>query len=219
MSPSPETISPPESISGSFSSLDIDGITLEDLSLRPVGIGHTGSNHESRRSSRLDISEGNDSSPADEGLDMVVNLETELRIVFQLPPVDTGRAAWGFVLGATLVEGLTWGELNLDFQSDHCEKSSRYYLLGFVFSFGVFQKYLSSQGPFKDSKAISTVGTVTSGIAYLSAPFVQRYITSPYPAYRQIHMLFGLFCCVCGLVVASFVKEVRGLLSFQTHNK
>jgi hypothetical protein len=60
------------------------------------------------------------------------------------------------------------------------------------------------------------VGTVTSGVAYLSAPFVQRYITSPYPNHRQAHMLFGLFCCVSGGIVASFVKNVSPSMGFSS---
>lgn len=81
---------------------------------------------------------------------------------------------------------------------------------GFIFSFGVFQKYLSTQGPFTgNSKAISSVGTVTSGTAYLSAPFVQRYITGPFPGQRQNHMIFALLCCIIGCVAASFTKTVR----------
>jgi hypothetical protein len=30
--------------------------------------------------------------------------------VSQLPPVDRGRKAWGFVLGGILIEGLGWGK-------------------------------------------------------------------------------------------------------------
>jgi hypothetical protein len=34
----------------------------------------------------------------------------ELRNISQLPPVDRGKAAWGFVFGGLLIEGLGWGE-------------------------------------------------------------------------------------------------------------
>ena len=38
------------------------------------------------------------------------NSIVELQNISQLPPVDRGRAALGFVFGGILVEGLGWGK-------------------------------------------------------------------------------------------------------------
>jgi hypothetical protein len=121
MTPSSET----KSISGtdvaSISSLSLDEIPLANPSRRSEELksqrtievaSRKSGEHESREfgqpesrgSSRLSLPEANDPNHSGAGL------ELESRHVSHLPPVDVGRGAWGFVLGALLVEGLTWGE-------------------------------------------------------------------------------------------------------------
>lgn len=79
-----------------IASIQLDEIPLEAL---PSDLAFS----EGRRSSTFTISE------PDVQTQSSIEMDTEARNVSQLPPVDTGRQAWGFVLGATFCEGLTWG--------------------------------------------------------------------------------------------------------------
>jgi hypothetical protein len=135
--------------------------------------------------------------------------------VSQLPPMDRGRQAWGFVLGGVMIEGLGWGEsatvswitLIIDLLLSQ----------GYLFSFGVFQEFLSSQDTFGANKAISSIGTVAAGTAYMSIPFIQRFVTSPYPVYRRGHMLTGLSICLVGCIAASFLNKVVFFFTFSSN--
>lgn len=78
---------------------------------------------------------------------------------------------------------------------------------GFPLSFGVFQNFLSSHPPFQGSNAISIIGTLSGGLAYLGTPFSMRLVAR-FPAYRTPMMCLGLFMCASACVVASFATEV-----------
>ena len=59
-----------------------------------------------------------------------------------LPPVDSGRAAWLFLLGCFVIELVLWG---------------------FPFSFGVFQVYYNTHPPISlESGSVSAIGTTCS---------------------------------------------------------
>ena len=59
-----------------------------------------------------------------------------------LPPVDSGKAAWLFLLGCFVIELVLWG---------------------FPFSFGVFQVYYNTHPPISlESGSVSAIGTTCS---------------------------------------------------------
>ncbi|KAF4987070.1 hypothetical protein FDECE_15624 [Fusarium decemcellulare] len=74
---------------------------------------------------------------------------------FHLAPADGGRRAWMLLGAAFVFEAILWG---------------------FPLSFGVFQNYYSKQPEFADSRYISVVGTVASGLSYLGAPLTTPFI-------------------------------------------
>ena len=57
---------------------------------------------------------------------------------FSLPPVDSGKDAYLFLVAAFAVEALVWG---------------------FCFSFGLFQDYYSKHEPFSGQSNIAVIGT------------------------------------------------------------
>lgn len=63
-------------------------------------------------------------------------------------------------------------------------------LWGFPLSFGVFQDYYSQLPEFKDSAFVSTIGTVASGMAYLTAP-VMIFVVKKYARYRKAMIWCG----------------------------
>ncbi|KAK3216451.1 hypothetical protein GRF29_8g3350383 [Pseudopithomyces chartarum] len=87
-----------------------------------------------------------------------------------LPPVDTGKQAWLFLAACWGVEAVTFG---------------------FGFSFGVFQDYYTSHAPFAGSPSIATIGTTTTSILYLGAPFIVP-ILKRYPRQARWATLVGL---------------------------
>lgn len=102
---SPEIISVFEVETASIiSSFQEDGIPLETIAIEPSTTKLDQDLNLSRQSLSQVSIDGFEASQSE------AESIQQTRNVFQLPPVDTGRAAWGFVLGATLVEGLTWGE-------------------------------------------------------------------------------------------------------------
>lgn len=80
--------------------------------------------------------------------------------------------------------------------------------IGFPLSFGIFQNYMSTNPPFRDSPSISIIGTLSSGLAYLGTPFSMRII-SGYPRLRTPMMWIGLAMCALSCLAASFSTKVR----------
>ena len=76
-----------------------------------------------------------------------------------LPPVDTGKDAWLFLVACWAVEALVFGE----YLPAHSHSSSilTRAQLGFGFSFGVFQDFYSNREPFARSGHIAVIGTTT----------------------------------------------------------
>lgn len=109
------------------------------------------------------------------------------------PLTDSGRAAWQLLLVAFVYETLLWG---------------------FPLSFGVFQAYYSRLPQFQNSRFISVIGTVASGISYTAAPLmipmVQRY-----SSYRRHMILIGWPMCLLGLVAGSFAETLGTLILTQ----
>lgn len=114
-------------------------------------------------------------------------------IASSLPPTDRGLAAWRLLLSAFVFEALLWG---------------------FPLSFGVFQDYYSRLPEFRDNPYISVVGTVASGISYLSAPVIMP-LTRRWSKHRTHMILVGWPLCIAGLVAGSFANELSTLILTQ----
>ncbi|KAJ4294561.1 hypothetical protein N0V90_008252 [Kalmusia sp. IMI 367209] len=110
-----------------------------------------------------------------------------------LPPVDTGKEAWLFLAACWGVEAVTFG---------------------FGFSFGVFQDYYSTHEPFAGSGSIAAIGTTTTGILYLGAPFVVT-VCKMYPRQARWFTLAGLVIASLGLAMSSFCTNVPQLIITQ----
>lgn len=78
---------------------------------------------------------------------------------FSLPPTDSGKDAWLFLLASFMMEAFVWGACSpINIQG------APYVLtigcdLGFPFAFGVFQNYYSTHEPFAGSSQIAVIGT------------------------------------------------------------
>lgn len=67
---------------------------------------------------------------------------------------------------------------------------------GFPFSFGVFQEYYTTHEPFSlDPSGIAAIGTSSTGIMYLSCPFLFAAFRR-WPQIRRSCLLVGLVCSV-----------------------
>ncbi|KAF4458687.1 MFS monocarboxylate [Fusarium albosuccineum] len=112
---------------------------------------------------------------------------------FHLAPADGGRRAWMLLGAAFVFEAILWG---------------------FPLSFGVFQNYYSKQPEFADSRYISVVGTVASGLSYLGAPLITPFIKRFQRLQRQM-IWVGWPICILGVVLASFCSSVETLILTQ----
>lgn len=79
----------------------------------------------------------------------------------QLAPVDGGKDAWLFLAAGFIIEGLTWGRswIYLPNPSSYVARSNHNPILGFAFSYGVFQDYYSTEDSFRKSGNIAAIGT------------------------------------------------------------
>ena len=94
------------------------------------------------------------------GSDPLTNdLVSENPQLFTLPQADSGKEAWLVLLGSFTIEALLWGMYSVTL-------SEPSYLLlsdcapGFLFSFGVFQEYYSTNEPFvSEASSVAQIGT------------------------------------------------------------
>lgn len=87
--------------------------------------------------------------------------------------------------------------------------------VGFPLSFGVFQEYYSHQPEFKDnSPMISAIGTVSSSIYFLAAPFASPLVRR-YQKCQQYLFAAGWTLCAVSLLAASFASSVKLLILTQ----
>jgi len=113
--------------------------------------------------------------------------------VSSLPPVDRGKDAWLFIAGCFMVEALIWG---------------------FPFSFGVFQKYYSTNPQFASNGNIAAIGTSASGLMYLSAPIIMA-VLGRYPVLARPCIMVGFVITISMLIAASFAQSVTVLILTQ----
>jgi hypothetical protein len=88
---------------------------------------------------------------------------------FSLPPADSGKDALLFLLAAFFVETLIWGKVSShwSFLNSGLFANTVDLLIGFPFSFGIFQEYYSTHEPFVSKPygiaAIGTTALVSQG--------------------------------------------------------
>ncbi|KAJ4119819.1 hypothetical protein NW765_015237 [Fusarium oxysporum] len=112
---------------------------------------------------------------------------------FCLPPADGGRKAWLFLAACWVVEAVTYG---------------------FGFSFGVFQDYYTYNKPYAGSNSIAVIGTTTTGMLYLGAPFAV-ILCRLYPRQARWFTYVGLFITSLAMAMSSFCTSVEQLIATQ----
>lgn len=111
----------------------------------------------------------------------------------KLPPTDRGKAAWSFLFASFMIDGLQFG---------------------FALTFGVFQSYYNKQPGFANDPNIAVIGTLSTGVYYLGAPFM-TYLIRTFPKSQQFMIWFGWLLCIVALIGASFSNTVFGLVATQ----
>ncbi|KAF8241769.1 MFS general substrate transporter [Wilcoxina mikolae CBS 423.85] len=88
----------------------------------------------------------------------------------------------------------------------------------YLFLAGAFMlellSYYSTHPQFSGKPGIAVIGTTASGVMYLIAPFVFKFLTQ-YPKHRRKCMYVGLGLCTSGLFAASFANTVGQLVATQ----
>ncbi|KAF5373761.1 hypothetical protein D9758_000934 [Tetrapyrgos nigripes] len=111
-----------------------------------------------------------------------------------LPPVDRGFHAYAYLASAFFVELLVWS---------------------LPLSYGVFLNYYSTHTfPQASQSILAAVGSISSGLMYLSSPVVLPLLNR-FPWYKRKAMLVGLFLCLGGLLGAAFAREPWQLILTQ----
>jgi MFS family permease len=85
---------------------------------------------------------------------------------------------------------------------------------GFPMAFGVFQEHYSRQPEFQDSPNIAAIGTISSSIYFLGAPFATRLVTR-FQRWQYHMVLGGTTTCILALLGASFARSVNVLIATQ----
>jgi len=88
------------------------------------------------------------------------------------------------------------------------------YLLGFPWSYGIFQEYYSSSPEFAGSSGIPAIGTSAMGILYMIAPLTFGLFTR-WPQYRRKAMVAGVFTMCLSLGLSSLCTTVPQLIVTQ----
>ncbi|CAE6364019.1 unnamed protein product [Rhizoctonia solani] len=123
---------------------------------------------------------------------------TEVRpvnVTAELPPMDKGFHAYAFLAGGFFVELLIWA---------------------LPFTYGVFLNHYTTHHLFDGPEEflLPLVGTLSSGIIYLTSVFVMPLLTR-YPQHRQNMMRAGAVLCVAAMIGAAFSTRVWHLLLTQ----
>lgn len=114
-----------------------------------------------------------------------------------LAPADTGFAAWSFLLAAFLVEAVVWS---------------------FPYAFGIFLTAYLEDPAYASQPRASTllplVGTLSTGVIYLTGPIIYPYIAR-YPQHRRPCLWIGGLMCWSSLLGASYATKVEQLVALQ----
>ncbi|KAK7467602.1 hypothetical protein VKT23_004655 [Stygiomarasmius scandens] len=111
-----------------------------------------------------------------------------------LPPMDGGFHAYAYLASAFFVELIVWA---------------------FPFSYGVYLNYYTTHVfPNVSTNTLALVGSISTGLLYLSAPFV-LYLNNRFPWYKRRVMMLGVVLCVSGLLGAAFATAPWQLILTQ----
>ncbi|KAH7161489.1 monocarboxylate transporter [Dactylonectria macrodidyma] len=131
--------------------------------------------------------------PNEEGFVDRDNYEQNDNHVQVLPPVDKGLEAWSFLLASFFIEALLWG---------------------FPLSYGVFQDYYSRQPEFAGDNNIAVIGTLSTSIYFIGAPFAMPLVKR-FQRFQRYMVIVGWSGCALSLLAASFCTSVKGLIATQ----
>ncbi|KAK7467603.1 hypothetical protein VKT23_004656 [Stygiomarasmius scandens] len=111
-----------------------------------------------------------------------------------LEPMDGGFHAYAYLVSAFFLELLVWS---------------------LPLSYGVFLNYYTTHAfPHASPDSLAAVGSVSTGLLYLSSPIVLP-LFNRFPWYKRRFMILGLFLCVVGLLGAAFATKAWHLILTQ----
>ncbi|KAM5341862.1 hypothetical protein ACJ41O_014893 [Fusarium nematophilum] len=129
-------------------------------------------------------------------------------LIQSLPPPDTGRQAWKFLIGSFVIEAVLWGAtLSPSRLSSLTE-------VGFPLSYGVLQDYYNKQPEFEGNSNLAVTGTVSTSIYFLGAP-IATPLVKRFQRWQRHMIVTGWAGCILSLVAASFMTSVPGLIATQ----
>ncbi|KAF5373756.1 hypothetical protein D9758_000933 [Tetrapyrgos nigripes] len=124
----------------------------------------------------------------------IPSLLAEPENVVALPPMDGGFHAYAWLASAFWVELIVWS---------------------FPFSYGVYLNYYTTHiFPDVSTNTLAVVGSISTGLLYLSAPFV-LYLVNRFPGYKRMTMVLGMLLCATGLLAAAFATKPWHLMLTQ----
>lgn len=130
-----------------------------------------------------------------------------------LPPMDSGWAAYLFLFANCFIQGIIWGKLLRLWAGIHaCKNLSNHNIctLGFPFCYGAFQKFYQERPAFANASGITNIGTISTGFMYLLTPIVLVLLNS-FPKYQRAIPVAGLALCISSLIGASFSTTIKDL--------
>lgn len=80
--------------------------------------------------------------------------------------------------------------------------------------YGVFQDYYAKEPEFEGNSNIATIGTISTSLYFLGAPFAAPLVKR-FHRWQRHMIIFGSAICVLSLLIASFVTTVTGLILTQ----
>ncbi|WVR05479.1 hypothetical protein IAU60_002495 [Kwoniella sp. DSM 27419] len=108
-----------------------------------------------------------------------------------LPPVDGGRRAWLFLVGATYIEVIVWG---------------------LPFSIGILHAYWTSTVLAGQNESIITLAaTLQTGLLYMLAALFGPLFTA-FPRWTKVIQIAGLMCASFAMIASAFVTKPWHLL-------
>ncbi|EXF86341.1 Mch2p [Colletotrichum fioriniae PJ7] len=99
-----------------------------------------------------------------------------------LPPRDSGRAAWTSLIAVSVIAMATWG---------------------FGATQGVFREYYFKTPPLQGNQLVASTGLLVVGLLQTLPPFLLKIITA-YPHYRRYMMWSGMVLVVASSIGAAF---------------
>ncbi|KAK3293723.1 major facilitator superfamily domain-containing protein [Chaetomium fimeti] len=109
------------------------------------------------------------------------------------PPADRGKDAYLFLASCCVLEAVAWG---------------------LPFTYGVFNDYYNTHGPFDGSDNLAIVGTCSLGMMYLGLPLVFAFVQA-YKKHIRILCAVSIIIMGVALALSSFATTVTHLILTQ----